>query len=173
MIQEALTQFLNIDVASGEWDEPPSLVLIVQNRDGSVTFDPVPVGEAWGAAPPYMVIVAAGQSARKVHEITGWSPLEKGENLLGIALFSEGWGLSADAADADALKAWVEAGNKIEGHPNRVEFKMVTALLTDENTIMLTHERGGKVEVMKEGTMEGRIPESLRRALSDFQEVSH
>jgi len=171
-IQETLTQYLNLDAATGEWDEEPNLALIVQGADGEVTFAPVPVGtEAWSAAPPYQVVWAAGETARLVHSTTGWSPLEKGESLLGIALFSEGWGLSAKADDANALKEWVEGGGQIMNHPDRVEFKMVTALLTDKTTIMLTHPRGGSTEVMDEGAIEGRIPDSLGKALTAFQEV--
>jgi hypothetical protein len=169
-ISEALTRYLDIDVAADVWDERPSLALIYQDAEGVVCFGPVPLGESvWGTAPPHQVVWAAGEIARDLHRAAGWSPFEDGETLLGLVLFSEGWGVTGKPDDG--LREYAEH-HRISDHPDRVEMKMVSAVLTDDSVIMLTHARGGKTEASPTIGVEGRIPDALRSALTAFQEVA-
>lgn len=170
-ISEALARYLDIDVAADVWDEQPSLALIIQDAEGIVCFSPIPVGDqAWGEAEPYRVVWAAGQIARQIHSLSGWSPVRDGEALLGIVLFSEGWALSGKPDDEGALREYAE-NHRIAEHPERVEVKMVSAVLADDTVLMLTHPRGGATEIQPTyHGIEGRIPDALRQALTAFQE---
>lgn len=172
-ISEALARYLDINVAADQWDEQPSLALIIQDAEGVVDFSPVPIGEeAWSAAPPHLVVVAAGHTALALSRMLGWSPTSNGETLLGVVLFSEGWALSGKADDEGALREYAE-NHSIANHPERVEMKMVSAVLTDDTVLMLTHPRGGATEIKPPyHAIEGRIPDALRRALTAFQEVA-
>jgi len=174
VVSEALARYLDVDVAADKWDEEPSLALIFKDPEGVVCFAPVPLGQGvWGAAEPHKVVWAAGQVALDLHRLSGWSPMDEGETLLGVVLFSEGWGLSeTNPAEGGLLRRWVESGNRIAEHPQRVEFKLVSAVLTDGTVLMLTHQRGGVTESKPASGVEGRIPDSLRKALRDFQEVT-
>jgi len=174
VVSEALARYLDVDVAADRWDEEPSLALIFKDPEGVVCFAPVPLGQGvWGAAEPHKVVWAAGQVALDLHRLSGWSPMEEGETLLGVVLFSEGWGVSSSAPDAaTALMEWTQAGKRLVDHPLAVEFKMVSAVLTDGTVVMLTHQRGGVTESKPAHGVEGRIPDALRKALADFQEVA-
>jgi hypothetical protein len=174
-ITEALARYLDIDVAADNWDEPPSLALIIENPEGIVDFAPVPItGEMWAKAEPWRVVVAAGKAAVAMREGFNATPLSEGDTFTGIVLFTEGWGLSEATTDkAQDLTRWLRAGGRIENHPDRTEYKLVNALLTDGSLIMLTHARGGKtVSDPAYQAVEGRIPDALRSALIDFQEAT-
>ena len=171
-IREALQQYLDVDIAADEWDEPPSLVLIVQRSDGTTEFVPVPVGdEGWAAGEPYRVVIATADATRILHERTGWTPFVAGEELLGVALFTEGWGLAQNnPVEVAGVEKWLKRGHRLSEHPLAVEVKLVTAVFADDPPIMLTHARGNVPLPQDDlGEVGGRVPEALRYLFWTFQ----
>lgn len=169
-IQEALQRQLDADVATDEWDEPPHLVLIVQ-ENGRLRFAPVPIDdETWGVAEPHRVIRAAADAARTVNQRTGWTPFEPGQVLLGVALFNEGWGVTENTREAaEVLTAWMSEGHRLVDHPLSIECKLVSAILADDLPIMLMHGRGDvSMPGTDTGEVEGRVPDALAHMLNIF-----
>jgi hypothetical protein len=167
-----LRMYLAADVSGDVWDEEPTLAIVLRRPDGGFTFETVPVGDVWGKAPVHEVLHA-------VAVITGrftadrWEWLRTGEALLGVVLFSEGWGVSTkvDAGEMEAIQAYMAAGGRLADHPSGVECKMVNAVLSDGSVLMLTHFRGGEtVDPNGDGgNVEGRVPDALREVLAAFQ----
>jgi len=174
VIQEALQRQLDADVAIDVWDEPPNLALIVREGDGPPRFAPMPIDEeTWGVAEPHRVMRAAAAAARTVHERTGWTPFEPGQELLGVAFFTEGYGLTQnDKESAAIIQAWMRDGHRLSEHPLSIEVKLVTAVLADDLPIMLMHGRGGTPLPSSDmGEVEGRVPEALTFVLTVFLEL--
>jgi hypothetical protein len=168
-----LREYLAVDVHADEWDEPPSLSIIIRGTDGVPNFERMPVSlDAWEAAPVHKVLWATTQVTRMATE-RGWQWTDPGEEILGVALFSEGWGVSqkTPGPEVDALAAYMDAGGRLADHPLGVECKMVNAvLMPDGEIVMLTHFRSGEqVDPNDGGDLSGRIPDALRDLLRAFQ----
>jgi len=173
-IREALQQYLDVDIAADIWDEEPNLVLIIRGTDDVLDFSEVPIdSDGWAAAEPYLVIRAAADAATLLHARTGWSPFVTGEELLGVAAFTEGWGLSERDAEAIAqVQDWMQKGHRLSEHPLSVEVKVVTAVFVSGDPIMLVHARGGvPMPETDEGDIGGRMPDALVYFLSTFSDL--
>lgn len=171
-VNDALRRRLDEDVARDVWDEEPRLALIIETAAGDIAFADVPVtSRTWGMAEPFQIIRLAALFTSEV----GWgSLLNPGDSLVGAVLFSEGWGVSSDKPEAAAaLMEWTKAGKRLVDHPLAVEVKMVSAVLVDGSSVMLTYgRRGVELPDTKQANVEGRIPDALREALTAFQEVA-
>jgi len=93
--------------------------------------------------------------------------------LLGVALFTEGWGVTQnDRASAALIEAWLQEGHRLVEHPLAIEVKMVTAVFPDDEPIMLMHARGGaKMPEADLGEITGRVPDALNYVLTTFLEL--
>lgn len=171
-VEDALRRYLDEDVAGDVWDQEPTLALIIESAAGEIAFADVPVtSRTWEMAEPFQIIRLAAQFAAEV----GWgNPLNPGDSLVGAVLFSEGWAVSSDAPEAAAaLMEWTKAGKRLVDHPLAVEVKMVSAVLVDDSSVMLTYGRGGvALPNTKQANVEGRIPDALRVALTAFHGVT-
>lgn len=171
-ILTSLRAYLAVDVSADEWDEEPSLVLIVRGTDGTPSFDPMPIpGAIWGAAPVHNVLWATAKTTQMFTE-GGHVWVQPGETLLGVALFSEGWGVSTSVKNDELqqIQDYMRAGGRLVDHPLGVECKMVTASLVDDTVVTLTHFRNGEsIDSGEVGSVEGRVPEALSAVLSAFK----
>src|SRR4051812_23874897 len=107
-VLNVLREYLAVDVQADQWDEVPELSLILRGTDGIPSFEQMPVGvEVWTRAPVHQVLWAVAETTKMVTQ-RGWQWLQPGEELLGVAMFSEGWGVSSQVKDGefDALRAY-------------------------------------------------------------------
>jgi hypothetical protein len=166
-----LKEFLTLDVQGDEWDETPWLALVVRDNDGKVVLERMPVEEQmWSIAPVYRVVQAIADTTRSFTE-KGWMWSEDAGRLLGVVLFSEGWGISVSATgdEMKSVQNYMESGGMLANHPLGIECKMVTAVLATGEWAMTTYFRNGEtVDNEYQGGPEGRVPEALHELLEAF-----
>lgn len=175
-ILTSLKAYLAVDVSGGEWDEEPSLVLVTRVADGTSNFQPLPVPEAiWSAAPVPNVLWATAHTSQLFAD-RGYTWLDPDVSLLGVALFSEGWGVSTSVKSDELhqIQDYMKAGGRLADHPLGVECKMVTSVLVDGTVLMLTHFRNGETLDSNDskdgvGSVEGRVPDGLKALLAALQ----
>lgn len=170
-IETVLTEYLAVDVKADTWDEAPGLSLIIRAADGAPRFELMPVGEEiWSRGHVHEVLRAVSHATR-TFTAGGWNWLQPGEELLGVALFSEGWGVSSKSTgqEWEEVQTYMENGGRLADHPAGVECKMVSAALTSGESVMLTYFRHGEqIEPSPDTEVQGRIPEGLQRLLAAF-----
>lgn len=174
-ILRMLHERLAADVRADEWDEPPSLSLILMGSSGTVIIEPMPITqEIWNLGPVHRVLDIVAEVTRSAAE-SGWQWLEEGQSFLGIFLFSEGWAVSStiEADDLPRIQEYMAAGGRLADHPAGVECKMISALLTDGSSLHLTHFRNGETIGPKDGEetgheVAGRVPDGLSAVLAAF-----
>ena len=171
-ILRMLREYLSADVSLDEWDEPPVLSMILKGLDGAPIFEPMPIGDIWGTAPVHHVLEVVATVTRETTG-RGWQWLSEGESLLGVALFSEGWGVSTtvQAGELSRIEKYMAAGGRLADHPAGVECKMVSAVLTDGSSLHLTYFRDGEfvdTNDKGDGEVAGRVPDGLNAILAAF-----
>ena len=172
-ILRVLREYLSADVSVDEWDEPPSLSLILRGPDEAVIFEPMPVGEdIWNMGPVHRVLEVVATVTRETTG-RGWQWLSEDESLLGVALFSEGWGVSTtvQAGELSKIEKYMAAGGRLADHPAGVECKMISAALTDGSSLHLTYFRDGEFVDTNDkggGEVAGRVPDGLNAILAAF-----
>lgn len=170
----ALKDYLDADVKADKWDEPPILSLILKGPSDMLMFEPMPVGPVWDRGPVHHVLHVVANVTRRTVE-RGWQYTAVTERIIGVALFSEGWAVSASVKEGEYadIQKYMEAGGRLADHPAGIEVKTVNAVLTDGSMLMLTHFRNGETispSEEEDGTHEvaGRIPDGLQEVLAAF-----
>lgn len=88
--------------------------------------------------------------------------------IRGLIWATEAWiaTVRGNAEDA-AVQDLIEDGEnrRVRRRPDRVEARLVVGILSDETTCLLTHPRGGEVEILSDATV-GEVPEGMRALMA-------
>jgi hypothetical protein len=151
-IHELAKSLLDFEIDSGEWDSPPMLQILSQRQDAPgphVTMAPLLGGH------PVEVLA---QLARRADV----DSLVRGQ-LLGLALFTEGWAVPMESDRQDSIQGYLDGGGRIADHEGRIEIKQVYAWDGSRASGWTFHRgKDAPVEELYPELIKGRAPDALK-----------
>lgn len=169
-IAELMKQYADEDV----WDRPPSLFYIL----GQETGNELTIGlldlqfpdEAWSHPPAQVIRMIAEMAEKYPDENTLTARRPDGWKYLGIGFTGEAWALVADKKNPGEVEAAFEAGanHTIHEHPDRIEARILNAILVNEEALWVQQKRGeqpGEIHSNADDptALDGAIVDGLRR----------
>ncbi|KQO98443.1 hypothetical protein [Leifsonia sp. Leaf264] len=167
-----LTVLLAAEVAVGEWDMPPSMALLTEGKSGPVSAVPVefiPAMWEMGRVPDVLGFVAHILTTRDAPSLPAEIP--EGQEVVGIALFTESWALVLDGAteeEREEAEAFC-ANHSVADHPLGAESKTLVAIAVDGGRYAICQTRGNDIPIWMEAgddaVVGGAVPHALQAVL--------
>lgn len=170
---DMLAAVVGAEAALDEWDAPPSVALIVTQDDGRNELVRFPLShEFWTQGPVYLLLHGIAGTVREMLPMEMVREMVPDlRHLVGVALFTEAWGLKASAdtpiEERKAQQEWAEE-HGISGHPDRVEMKVLTAVGRDGIRYVVEHTRG---DTQPSGATAGSPDELNGRVMDALQDI--
>lgn len=179
--QQVMAELASLDFKLDLWDESPSMWGLVEQAGGSLSAVPFRLSDSiWGLAPIHLVLASIAGATLAAGEAGIPSPITlSGGKIVGLILRTEGWGVrgrtndeeGTDAPMIDDLEKLMAEGRQLSEHPDRFEVKTYQLVIADgQSTLSLKRGRGEEGEWAD--SVEGRVPDALRRVFEALIETS-
>lgn len=167
VMRAAITEMMTVQVADPRWDVAAALLLITASPSGDGGIEPIPVSDRlWSQGPAWAVLEALAHATKTI----GFpKQVPDGDEIVGIALATEGWFLKSDDLPEEERQAAIDwcAEHSIADHPAGREVKMIAAVDRGGQSYLAQHirwEHGWTLS--KEGEHTGRIRDALTNLIN-------